>query len=323
MTRFCPLLLTLALVVLPLPLAAQADFPERTVKIVVPFPPGGTIDAVARALAQNLHEKWKQPVIVENRPGAGNTVGAAAVAQAAPDGHTLLFANTSVSVNPSLFVSLPYDTLRDLAPVVFLSPSPNVLLAQRTLGIKSLKELLELAKSRSDKPLSYASVGKGSAHHFCMELLASEAGVKLLHVPYRGVAPAVLAVTRGEVDLYCSDIPGALNLLQGDKVVALGITSRTRSPTLPDVPPFAEVGLPNYAQAGYVGIMTTGKTPPDVVRKLNAAINEVIKEPEFAKRFAAFGYEMVGGTVEGFAKFLREDIERYRELTKRAGIKPE
>jgi len=323
MTRLVPSLLVAALAVLPAPLAAQSEFPERTVRIVVPFPPGGTIDAVARALGQSLQEKWKQTVIVENRPGAGNTVGAASVAQATPDGHSLLFANTSVSVNPSLFVTLPYDTLRDLAPVTYLSPSPNVLLVQRSLGVNSLKDVLALARTRADKPLTYASVGKGSAHHFCMELLASEAGVKLLHVPYRGVAPAVLAVTRGEVDLYCSDIPGALSLLQGDKVAPLAITSRTRSPALPNVPPFAEQGLPNYEQVGYVGIMTTGKTPPAAVQKLNASINEVIKEPAFAKRFAAFGYEMVGGTVDGFAKFLREDIERYRALTQKAGIKPE
>jgi len=312
-----------ALFALLFPFAANADFPERTVKIVVPFDAGGTIDAVARALAQRLNDKWNVPVIVENRPGAGNTIGAAAVAKAAPDGYSLLFANTSVSVNPSLFKSLPYDTLRDLAPVVYLSPSPNVLLVQRSLGINSLKELLALAKSREATPLSYASVGKGSAHHFCMELLKSEAGVNFLHVPYRGVAPAVLAVNRGEVDLYCSDIPGALGLMQGDKVMPLGITSGKRSPTLPEIPPFADAGLPNYAQAGYVGIMATGGTPESVVAKLNISINEVIKEPEFAKRFAAFGYEMIGGTPAEFANFLTEEIARYRKLTQSAGITPE
>jgi tripartite-type tricarboxylate transporter receptor subunit TctC len=316
--------LLLAVVVVTFsPVLAHADFPERTVRIIVPFDAGGTIDAVARALANRLNAKWNAPVIVENRPGAGNTIGAAAVAKAEPDGHTLLFANTSVSVNPSLFKTLPYDTLRDLAPVVYLSPSPNVLLVQKALGVKSLAELIALAKGRKDKPLSYASVGRGSAHHFCMELLKSEAGVELLHVPYRGVAPAVLAVTRGDVDLYCSDIPGALNLLRGDKVAALGITSRKRAPTLPDVPPIAEQGLPNYAATGYVGIMVTGGTPREVIGKLNTAINDVVREAEFAKTFAAFGYEMVGGTVEAFARFLQDDIERYRQLTQAAGIAPE
>ena len=323
MTKPIRALITGLLLARPAPLAAHADFPERTVRIVVPFDAGGTIDAVARALAQKLNDKWNVPVIVENRPGAGNTLGAAAVAKAAPDGYSLLFANTSVSVNPSLFKTLPYDTLRELVPVVYLSPSPNVLLVQKALGVGSLKDLLALAKSRAANPLSFASVGKGSAHHFCMELLKSEAGVPLLHVPYRGVAPAVLAVNRGEVDLYCSDIPGALTLLQGDKVLALGITSRTRSPALPDVPPFAEVGLPNYSQTGYVGIMATGGTPAAVLAKLNADINAVIKEPEFAKRFAAFGYDMVGGSAAEFEKFLTDDMERYRKLTAAAGIEPQ
>src|SRR5262245_2766430 len=302
---------------------ARADFPDRTVKIVVPFDAGGTIDAVARALAGRLNTKWSVPVIVENRPGAGNTIGAAAVARAEPDGYTLLFANTSVSVNPSLFKALPYDTLRDLAPVVYLSPSPNILLTQRALGVTSLRALIALAKQRAANTLSYASVGRGSAHHFCMELLRSEDGIELLHVPYRGVAPAVLAVTRGEVDLYCSDIPGALGLLRGDRVTSLGITSLRRSPTLPDVPPIAEEGLPSYALTGYLGIMTTGGTPAETVRRLNAAINEVVRDGEFAQRFAEFGYDMVGGTVEEFATFLREDIERYRRIAGAAGIVPE
>ena len=302
---------------------ARAEFPERTVKIVVPFDAGGTVDAVARALANRLNAKWNVPVIVENRPGAGNTIGAGAVAKAEPDGYTLLFANTSVSVNPSLFKSLPYDTLRDLAPVIYLSPSPNVLLVQKALGVETLKDLIALARTRPATPLTYASVGRGSAHHFCMELLKSEAGIELLHVPHRGVAPAVLAVTRGDVDLYCSDIPGALNLLRGDKVKALGITSTRRSPALPEVPPFAEEGLPNYAATGYVGIMVTGGTPRDVVRKLNAAINEAVREAEFARHFAAFGYEMVGGSVEEFAAFLKDDIDRYRRLTQAAGIAAE
>jgi tripartite-type tricarboxylate transporter receptor subunit TctC len=322
--RRTPWLLLVAMALLAVSIApVAAQFPERTVRIVVPFDAGGTVDAVARALANRLNTKWKVPVIVENRPGAGNTIGAGAVARAEPDGYTLLFANTSVSANPSLFKSLPYDTLRDLAPVVYLSPSPNVLLAQRSLGAGTLKELIALAKSRAAKPLSYATVGRGSAHHFCMELLKSQAGIDLLHVPYRGVAPAVLAVTRGEVDLYCSDIPGALNLLKGDKVLPLGITSVKRAPTLPDIPSFSEAGLPDYSATGYVGIMVTGGTPANVVQTLNTAINDVIRDPDFSHRFAEFGYDMVGGTVADFAAFLKDDIARYLKITKDAGIAPE
>jgi tripartite-type tricarboxylate transporter receptor subunit TctC len=293
---------------------SHAEFPDRTVKIVVPFEAGGTVDTVARALAERLKVKWQVPVIVENRPGAGNIMGATAVAQAAPDGYTLLLANTSISVNPSLYKTLPYDTKRDLAPVVFLAPSPNVLLVQKRLGVDSVKDLIALAKSRAGRPLTFASVGKGSFHHFSMELFKLEAGVDLLHVPYKGVASAMLAFIRGDIDLYCSDLPGALPGIRSGDLKPLAVTGAARVATLPDVPTMREAGLPNYAAVGYVGIMTTGGAPPAVIRTLNAAINAVIREDEFNRRFSALGYQMTGGSVEAFAGFLERDIARYAAL---------
>src|SRR5262249_17465673 len=210
-----------AAAILSLAAPARAEYPERTVKIVVPFEAGGTVDTVARALADRLQAKWHVPVIVENRPGAGNIIGAQAVARAEPDGYTLLLANTSISVNPSLYKSLPYDTKRDLAPVVFLAPSPNVLLVQQRLGANSLTELIALAKARAGQPLTFASVGKGSFHHFSMELFKIAAGVELVHVPYKGVTSAMLAFIRGDVDLYCSDLPGALAGIRNGDLKAL------------------------------------------------------------------------------------------------------
>ena len=189
----CTLLWLTAAVAVSLAAPARAEYPERTVKIVVPFEAGGTVDTVARALADRLRTRWQVAVIVENRPGAGNIVGAQAVAKAEPDGYTLLLANTSISVNPSLYKTLPYDTRRDLAPLVFLAPSPNVLLVQKSLGVATLKDLIALARSRAGQPLTFASVGKGSFHHFSMELFKTAAGVELVHVPYKGVAPAMLA----------------------------------------------------------------------------------------------------------------------------------
>jgi tripartite-type tricarboxylate transporter receptor subunit TctC len=301
------------------PTLARAEFPDRTVKIVVPFEAGGTVDAVARVLANRLNAKWQVPVIVENRPGAGNIVGAMAVAQAAPDGYTLLFANTSISVNPSLYKSLPYDTKRDLAPVVFLAPSPNVLLAQKSLGVDTLKDLIALARSRAGRPLTFASVGKGSFHHFSMEMFRIEAGVDLLHVPYKGVASALLAFVRGDIDLYCSDLPGALPGIRNGDLKPLAVTGAARVATLPDVPTMREAGLPGYAAVGYVGIMATGGTPADIVRRLNGAINDVVHEAEFDRHFAALGYEMTGGSVEDFASFLDRDIARYAALMKSLG----
>jgi tripartite-type tricarboxylate transporter receptor subunit TctC len=212
------------------PLLAHAEFPDRTVKIVVPFDAGGSIDTVARALAQRLNDKWNVPVIIENRPGAGNTIGANAVAKAVPDGYTLLYANTSISTNPSLFKTLPYDTLKDLAPVTYLSPSPNVLLVQKTLGIGTLTDLLALAKSKQDTPLSYASVGKGSAHHFCMELLKSEAGIPLLHVPYRGAAPALNDLQAGQVQGMFTSTASAAPMVASSKLRPLAVTTTARSP---------------------------------------------------------------------------------------------
>jgi tripartite-type tricarboxylate transporter receptor subunit TctC len=301
---------------------ARAEFPERTVTLVVPFAAGGTIDVIARVMADKLKAKWNVPVIVENKIGAGNVVGATAVARATPDGHTLLFANTSVSVNPSLFKSLPFDTERDLAPVIYLFPSPNVLLAQKRLNAGNLKDVVALAKARP-QPLTYGSVGKGSFHHLSMELFKSEAKVELVHVPYRGVAPAMLGFVRGEVDLYCSDIPGAIGQIKSGELKPLAITSKRRARLLPDVPSMAEAGLPNYDASGYVGIVTTGGTPPDVLAKLNKAIGEVANEPEFKERFAATGYEVATGTVEEFARFLKADMAMYARLTKEAGIAPE
>jgi tripartite-type tricarboxylate transporter receptor subunit TctC len=309
------LLIVVALFASPI---SASEYPERTVKIVAPFEAGGTVDAVARFLANRLNARWRVPVIVENRPGAGNIVGASAVAQAKPDGYTLLFANTSISVNPSLYKSLPYDTAKDLAPVVFLSASPNVLLVQKALGVARLPQLIMLAKSRQ-QPMTFASVGKGSFHHVSMELFRIAAGVKLLHIPYKGAAPAMLAFVRGDVDLYCSDLPGAIGPIRSGDVLPLAITSARRAAVLADVPTMAEAGLPGYAAIGYVGIMTTGGTPRDVIAKLNSAINEVVREPEFSTHFAALGYEMTGGTVEQFTTFIRDDTARYARLIKMLG----
>jgi len=300
------------------PASAAGEFPERMVKIVAPFEAGGTVDAAARLLAERLNVRWRVPVIVDNRPGAGNTVGAAAVARAAPDGYTLLFANTSISVNPSLYRSLPYDTAKDLAPVVFLSASPNVLLAQNSLGVTTVPQLIALAKSRR-QPMTYASVGRGSFHHISMEMFRIAAGLELLHVPYKGVAPAMLAFLRGDVDLYSSDLPGAIGPIGNGDVKPLATTGARRPAVLPDVPTMAEAGLPGFAAAGYVGIMTTGGTPSEVIAKLNAAITEVIREPDLAAYFAAQGYEMTGGTAEEFAAFIREDTARYARVIQTIG----
>jgi tripartite-type tricarboxylate transporter receptor subunit TctC len=299
---------------------AQAQFkPNGPVTIVAPFAAGGTVDQVARELGRGLEKKWGVTVLIENRPGAGNILAATAIAQAKPDGQKLLFASTSISINPSVYKALPYDTEKDLAPVSYLAASPNVLVVRPGLNIKTLKELLDLAKT-SKPPLQYASVGKGSAHHFCMELLQIESGIKMTHVPYKGVSPALAAVLSDEVGVYCSDIPGAMEPIREGKVIPIGVTSGKRLAVLPDVPTMAEAGLPNYKNEGYVGIMAPGATPKDIREAINHDIQEVIKEPAFYKRFADLGYDMIGSTVDDFGAFIKNDVVRYSEIAKAAHI---
>jgi tripartite-type tricarboxylate transporter receptor subunit TctC len=297
----------------------QAQFPNGTVTIVAPFAAGGTVDQVARELARGLEKKWGVPVLVDNKPGAGNILAATAVAQSRPDGQKLLLASTSISINPSVYKVLPFDNEKDLAPVGYLAASPNVLTVRESVHVKTLKELLDLAKS-SKTPLQYASVGKGSAHHFCMELLQIESGVRFVHVPYKGVSPALAAVLSDEVGIYCSDIPGAMEPIKDGKLIPLAVTSAKRVAVLPDVPTMAEAGLPNYNNSGYVGVMAPGGTPKEIREAINRDIQEVIKQPAFQKRFSDQGYDMVGGTVDEFADFIKRDTARYREIAKAANM---
>lgn len=298
---------------------ALAQYPNGPVTIVAPFAAGGTVDQVARELARGLEKKWGVAVLVDNKPGAGNILAATSIAQSKPDGQKLLLTTTSISINPSVYKNLPYNPEKDLSAVSYLAASPNVLVVRDSLRVNSLQELIALAKS-SAPPLRYASVGKGSAHHFCMELLQIQAKIKLVHIPYKGVAPAVSAVLNDEVPLYCSDIPGAVEPIKDGKFKPLAVTSAKRLSVLPNVPTMAEAGLPNFNNAGYVGIMAPGATPKDLRETINRAIQNVIKQPEFQQRFAALGYDMVGGTVDEFADFIKSDTARYSEIAKEANI---
>ena len=304
------------------PPSAQT-WPQRPIRMICPFPAGGGTDFIARLAAKHLSDRLGQQVYVENRGGANGAIGLQALMQSDPDGYTIgAISDGPIVANPALYEKLAYQPLRDFIPVAMMIRYPSMLIAHPAVGVRNVAELIALAKAKPGV-LTYSSGGTGNFSHLGLELLALQTGIKLLHVPYRGVAPAVLAVTRGEVDLFCADITAALGLLQGDKVTALAITSRKRAPALPDVAPFAELGLPNYEQTGYVGIMVTGGTPAPIIAKLNASINEVLREPEFSKKFTALGYDMVGGTVQGFEKFLEDDIQFYRRLTQAAGLTPE
>lgn len=303
---------------LTMPACAQ-EYPDHTVSFVVPYPAGGTVDQVARSISEKLEGKWGSPVVVENKAGAGNIVGATAVAQSAPDGHTLLLATTSVASNDALFATLPFDTKKDFAPVVFLAASPNVILVSPKLGVKTLKELIEKAKNEE---LTYGSVGRGSGHHLCMEMFQTATQTKLKHIPYKGVAPAVAAVRTGEIPIYCSDTTGALGLIKDGVMIPLGITGTERATALPDVPTIAEQGVTGMETAGFIGVMTKGGTPTAIIDKLNADITEVVSDPEFVKRFAALGVDIMPGTVAEFAEFLDKSAQSYKEIVAAAGMEP-
>lgn len=300
--------------------ASAAEFkPSGPVTIVAPFAAGGTVDQVARELGRGLEKLWGVPVLVDNKPGAGNILAATAIAQSKPDGQKLLLASTSISVNPSVYKSLPYDTEKDLAAISYLAASPNVLVVRPKMNIKTLQELIERAKT-AKPPMQYASVGKGSAHHFCMELLQIEAGIKMTHIPYKGVSPAVAALLGDEIGVYCSDTPGAMEPIKEGQFIPLAVTSSKRVSVLPDVPTMAEAGLPNYNNSGYVGIMAPGATPKNLREAINHDIQVVIKEPAFQKRFADLGYDMVGGSVDEFTDFIKRDVVRYADIAKAANI---
>jgi tripartite-type tricarboxylate transporter receptor subunit TctC len=302
--------------------APAQGYPNGPVTLVVPFVAGGTVDQVGRALARGLEKKWGTPVIVENKPGAGMIIGATAVARAKPDGHKLLLNTTNVAINPILFKSLPYDTEKGLAAVTFLAHSPNVLVVRPRLGVKTLQEFIALAK-KSVTPLQYASPGKGTAHHFCMELLQIEAGIKLTHITYKGVVPALKAVLTDEVEVYCSDMPGAVEPIRAGSFIPLAVTSAKRVAVAREVPTMVEAGLPKYDNTGFVGIMTTGGTPKAIVDAINRDIQVVIMEPEFQKRFSALGYDMLGGTPGEFTSFISREMQRYRDIAKAVGLEAE
>lgn len=301
--------------------AAAQDYPKGNVTFVVPFPAGGTVDLVGRAIATGLQDKWGKTVVVANRPGAGNIVGATAVTHAKPDGHTLLLATTSVSANPALFKTLPFDTAKDLKPVVFLAASPNVLLVQASSDIKTLDDFIKAAKT-SDKPITYGSVGSGSGHHLCMEMLQAAAGVKLHHVIYAGVAPAVAAFSGGEIMAYCSDVTGALGIVKQGRSRAIAMTGVRRVSAMPDVPTFQELGLKGVETAGYIGVMTTGGTPEPIVEKLNRDVRAVVDTPEFVSRFSALGYDIQTDTADAFARFIAAETQVYKDIVQKAGIPP-
>jgi tripartite-type tricarboxylate transporter receptor subunit TctC len=302
-------------------MTAQAqDYPNRTIKIIVPTGAGGITDILARLVGKSLSEQFGQPVIIDNRPGAGGTIGTRAVAQAEPDGYTLLMAFPSHAANPALYASLPYDSEKDFAPISMVTRVSEILLVPNSSPAKSVNELVDLARKQQ---LNYASVGVGSLAHLATELFLTTAGVKMTHIPYRGVPQAQQAVMTGEVAVFFDTPVTALPQVRAGTVRALGISTAKRLTVAPEIPTIAEAGLGGYEVIGWNGILAPVNTPRPIIDKLNKAILEALRAPEMEKLLTEQGIEPAGNSPEEFALAMHADIEKWKRVTHEAGIKPQ
>ncbi|MBI3371767.1 MAG: tripartite tricarboxylate transporter substrate binding protein [Betaproteobacteria bacterium] len=302
---------------------AQPDpYPSRQVKIVVGFPPGGINDIVARVLGVRMTESMGQPVLVENRPGASGTIGVDYVAKSKPDGYTLVLGSVSnMAMAMSQFKSLPYDTLRDFAPVTLAAAAPNILVAHPGFAPKSVKELIELSKQKPGV-LAYGSAGSGTSNHLTVELLKSITGVDIVHVPYKGDAPAVQDTVGGQIPFMFATLPVVLQHIRGGKLRALAVSSIKRSALLPEVPTVSESGIANFEVSVWVGILAPAGTPKEIVARLNAEIVRIVNTPAVREHLAGLGVESFGNAPEQFAQIIAADIAKWGQVAKRAGIQP-
>ena len=296
----------------------DGGYPGKPLRIIVPFAPNGPNDILARMVGQKLTAAWKQQVIVDNRPGGGTVIGTELAARAAPDGHTLLMVSTSTAVNPSLKKSLPYDTLKDFAPVIELASSPNVLVVHPSLPVRSVRDLIRLAKSKPGA-INYGSGGTGAATHLAGELLCIIGGVKMTHVPYKGAGPATIDLLSGEVSWMFGTILPTLRHIKSGRLRAIGVSSLKRSEALPDVPAIAETLL-GFEATSWYGIFAPAGTPKNTIAKLNEEIARILKSPDVREYLLRQGANPVGDTAEKFDAHFREQIVKWGKVIKQAGI---
>ena len=297
---------------------AQA-YPNKPIRIMVPFPPGGSTDIMARNLATELSKSLGQPVVVENKAGANGNIGSAEVAKAAPDGYSLLLTGVGTNaINHSLYPSMPYDSLRDFEHITLLAEGPNVLLVNPNFPAKSVQELIALAKAQPGK-LNYGSNGNGSSGRLAMEMLRQATGIDMVHVPYKGGGPSMLALIAGEVPMLFTNQDQALPQVKAGKVRAIGVASEKRNPAYPDVPTIAEQGIPGFAAVSWFGLSAPAKTPPDIIKKLHAETVKAINQPEFRSKLEANGFVVVGNTPDQFHAFVKSENEKWGKAVKASG----
>jgi tripartite-type tricarboxylate transporter receptor subunit TctC len=301
--------------------AAAQGYPTKAIRIVAPSTPGDAPDVIARLLAEKLSIALGQQVIVDNRPGAGGVVGSEVVAKAAPDGYTLIMGNAgSHGINAAVYSKLPYDIQRDFAPVSLIAVAPNIFVVNPQLPVTTMPEFIAYAKARPGQ-LAYASGGNGSSSHMSMELLKSMAGIDLIHVPYKGSSPALTDVVAGQDAVMSVNMPPAVPLVKAGKLRALAVTTRTRSPLMPDVPTVAESGLPGYETVAWFGVLAPAGTPKEIVNHLSVEIAKIARSPEMRERLTSLGAEPVASTPDEFAAVIARDIAKWTALSKSVGIK--
>ena len=298
--------------------AAAADFPTRPITLLAPFAAGGTVDIVARIVGLRLGQELGQSVIVENRGGAGGTIGAGMLARAAPDGHTLMITHQGLAFNVALYDKLPYDTVKDIMPLANIGMTPNVLVVTNSLPVKTLDEFLSYAKT---KPVNYGSGGHGSAGHLPMEVLQSMTGAKLQHVPYKGSGPALNDLMSGQIQAMLLTIPAVMPHIQGNRVKAIATSGQKRTPALPTLPTMDEAGIKGFDYSPWYGFFAPAGTPPDVVQKLHTAINKVLTDPEIVSKLGMQGLEVQPMPREQFGQIVTNDIAKWGRIIKKLDIK--
>jgi tripartite-type tricarboxylate transporter receptor subunit TctC len=299
---------------------AQDKYPSKTVRIIVGYSAGTTSDVFARIIANRLGEKWNQSVIVENREGAAGAIGSDLVAKAPPDGYTLLLNSNALTLLPLLRSKVPFDPFKDLAPIIQIAQTPNILLVGKELGVANLKEYIALAKKGQ---LQYASSGRGTPSHISVELFKSMAGINIEEIPYKSSSQALTDTMSGQISLNAPGLSQGLPHVKTGRMVALGITGSKRSPGAPDVPTLAEAGVPGYEAYGWHGIFAPAATPPEVTAFLSRELTDILTAPEMREKFAAQGAEIVASKPAELAAFLRTDFAKWEKLFKDLGIKPE
>ena len=323
MNRNCALLVTAIVSMTTTVIAsAQTPYPNRAVRVVVPSSAGGGTDIIARIVAPKLSERLGQQLVIDNRPGAGTMIGGELVAKSPPDGYTLLMCVSTLATNPVIYRKVPYNALTDFAPVTLVMTAPNLLVVHPSLPVKTVKELIWFAQARPGQ-LNYASAGAGTNPHLSMELFMSMAGVKMVHIPYKGSAPAIVDLLGGQVATMTATMLTGLPHVRGGRLRALGVTGTKRNAAAADVPTIAEAGVPGYEAVQWYGMLAPANTPKDIVARLNREMVAILQSADVKERFATDGGEAAPTSPEDFGRYIRSESEKWVRVAKAAGIKPE